>query len=203
MSEYFPLPSYNDAVLDFLSTRRSNLAKAMGDPGPSSEQLERILQIGTRVPDHRKLTPWRLTVFQGESRAHFGRALAAAYKHDFPDHPEDRVQFEADRFLRAPIVIAVISAPKDCVRGTPQWEQQLSAGAVCMNLCLAAQASGFGAQWLTEWYAFDARIHAELGMAKGEQVAGFIYIGTPDQPASPRARPDLSDIVHYPDQQSK
>lgn len=194
MSDPFPYPTYNPAVLDFLSTRRSNLAKAMAEPGPDADQLKAILQIGIRVPDHRKLEPWNLVLFQGEARAGFGRHLAAAYQADNPDHPEDRVAFEAARFLRAPLVIGVISTPKDCIRGTPVWEQQLSAGAVCMNLCLAAQASGFGAQWLTEWYAYDARIHAALNMGEGDQIAGFIYIGTPTQSSLPRVRPDIQDV---------
>lgn len=195
MLDPFPNPSQNPAVLDFLRTRRSNLAKAMADPGPDADQIASILQIGTRVPDHRKLAPWTLKLFQGEARASFGTHLAAAYQADNPDHPEDRVTFEAERFLRAPLVIAVISTPKNCVRGTPVWEQQLSAGAVCMMLCLAAQATGFGAQWLTEWYAYDPRIHAALGMGDADQVAGFIYIGTPTQMSQPRVRPDLNEVI--------
>ncbi|GHA89154.1 nitroreductase [Algimonas arctica] len=202
MSDSFPFPSYNSAVLDFLSARRSNLAKAMTGPGPDADQLDTILQIGTRVPDHRKLTPWSLVVFQGEARATFGHHIAAVYQADNPDHPDDRVSFEADRFLRAPLVIAVISTPKDCLRGTPVWEQQLSAGAVCMNLCLAAQASGFGAQWLTEWYAYDARVHAALDMSAGDQVAGFIYVGTPTQDALPRQRPHRDDVIHFASSQT-
>lgn len=197
MSDYFPLPTHNSAVLDFLKERRSNLAKAMEGPGPDADTLDTILQIGTRVPDHRKLAPWRLTVYQGEARVKIGEVIAAAYREDNPDHPDDRYQFEAERFLRAPTVIAVISAPVDCPRGTPKWEQQLSAGAVCFNLCLAAQASGFGAQWLTEWYAYDPRVQAHMGLTDGEQIAGFIYIGTPTQPASPRTRPELGDVVSY------
>ncbi|MGB3455430.1 MAG: nitroreductase [Litorimonas sp.] len=197
MPSPFPFPARNDAVLDFLANRRSNLAKAMGGPGPSDEELDAILRIGTRVPDHRKLSPWRLTVYRGAARETFGQAIADAYRADNPDHPEDRHAFEAARFLRAPVVISVVSAPVDCVRGTPVWEQQMSAGAVCLKLCLAAQASGFGAQWLTEWYAYDPRIHAHMGLRDGEQVAGFIYLGTPTQPSSPRARPDLSDIVTH------
>lgn len=193
----FPLPTRNEAVLDYLATRRSNLAKTMDGPGPDEDALTRILQIGTRVPDHRKLAPWRLRVFRGEARAAFGEHLAAAYRADHPDHPEDRVAFEAARFLRAPVVIAVISTPKDCVRGTPVWEQELSAGAVCLNLCMAAQASGFGAQWLTEWYAYDARIHTALDMGEGDKVAGYVYIGTPQQGSLPRARPDLAHVIEY------
>lgn len=197
MTDAFDRPSHKPEVLDFLTHRRSNLAKAMAGPGPDASQLDRILEIGARVPDHRKLCPWSLVVFQGDARATFGSHLAAAYRDDNPEHPEDRVTFEADRFMRAPLVIAVLSTPKACVRGTPVWEQQLSAAAVCMNLCLAAQATGFGAQWLTEWYAYDARIHAALGMGDGDQVAGFIYIGTPTQDMLPRVRPDLSHVVHY------
>lgn len=197
MTDRFPLPSRKPDVLEFLETRRSNLAKAMTEPGPDSETLETILKIGTRVPDHRKLTPWRLAVYQGEARKDLGAVIAEAYREDNPDHPEDRHQFEADRLLRAPVVIAVISTPVDCVRGTPVWEQQLSAGAVCFNLCLAAQASGFGAQWLTEWYAYDDRIKTHMGLGDADQIAGFVYIGTPDQAAIPRARPDLNDVVTF------
>jgi len=197
MPDTFPLPVHNPAVLDFLASRRSNLAKVMDGPGPDTAQLDTILTIGTRVPDHRKLSPWKLVVFQGDARRTFGRHIEAAYRADNPDHDEDRMAFEADRLMRAPLVVAVISAPVDCPRGTPVWEQQLSAGAVCMNLCLAAQASGFGAQWLTEWYAFDARIDAALGLSEGQKVAGYIYIGTPTQAASPRTRPDLRDVVDF------
>lgn len=197
MSDNFPLPAHNPAVLDFLKSRRSNLAKAMEGPGPDADTLETILQIGTRVPDHRKLAPWRLRVYQGEARKEIGEIIVAAYSEDNPDHTEDRQQFEAERFLRAPTVIAVISSPVDCPRGTPKWEQELSAGAVCFNLCLAAQASGFGAQWLTEWYGYDPRVLSQMGLKDGEQIAGFIYIGTPNQPASPRTRPDLHEFVSF------
>jgi nitroreductase len=197
MPNSFPPPTHNPAVLNFLGARRSNLAKAMGGPGPNAAQLDEILQIGVRVPDHRKLAPWKLIVFQDDARAEFGKTIAEAYQADNPDHPEERVAFEAARFLRAPLVIGVISTPKDCVRGTPVWEQQLSAAAVCMNLCLAAQASGFGAQWLTEWYAYDARIDAALNMNEGEKIAGFVYIGTPTQAALPRQRPELTDVVAF------
>ena len=195
MPDTFPLPARNDAVLDFLSNRRSNLSKAMGEPGPSPEQLDTILRIGTRVPDHRKLAPWRIRVFEGRARERVGAALRDIYAADNPDHPEDRQAFEAARFLRAPVVLGVYSAPVECARGTPEWEQVLSAGAVCLKLCMAAQALGFGAQWLTEWYSYDARAREALGLEDGQRVAGFIFIGTPTQPSSPRPRPDLADIV--------
>ena len=193
----FPLPARNDAVLDFLASRRSNLSKAMGEPGPDAETLRRILTIGTRVPDHRKLAPWRIRVFEGAARERVGAALRGIYAADNPDHPPERHDFEAARFLRAPVVLGVYSAPVACARGTPEWEQVLSAGAVCLKLCMAAQASGFGAQWLTEWYAYDARARAALGLEEGERVAGFVYIGTPTQPSAPRPRPDLDAVVSH------
>ena len=193
----FPLPAHNPAVLDFLENRRSNASKAMGEPGPDQDQLDRILSIGMRVPDHRKLAPWRIRVFRGEARERVGSALRDIYAGDNPDHSEDRHTFEAARFLRAPVVLGVYSAPVECARGTPEWEQQLSAGAVCLKLCMAAQAVGFGAQWLTEWYSYDERARDVLGLEDGERVAGFIYIGTPTAPSGTRPRPDADSVVSY------
>lgn len=194
----YPLPSKNTDVLDFLQTRRSNLAKVMAEPGPKAEVLNALLEIAARVPDHRKLAPWRFVVFQGKARADFGQHIAAAFMRDNPEAPLDRTVFEGQRLMRAPLVVAVISSPVECPRGTPKWEQQLSAGAACFNLCLAAQAFGFGAQWLTEWYAYDAGVNRALGLNDSEQLAGYIYIGTPELPSTERARPDVeSKVTHW------
>ncbi|CAM3705502.1 nitroreductase [Litorimonas haliclonae] len=196
----FPLPSKKPDLIEFLKTRRSNLAKVMSEPGPTETQIGEILKIAARVPDHRKLEPWRFVVFRGEARARFGRHIASAFIRDNPDMPEDRAIFEGERFLRAPVVIAVISSPVECPRGTPQWEQELSAGAVCLNMCLAAQAHGFGAQWLTEWYGYDEAVNKALGLNGDERVAGYIYIGTPELPATPRDRPNMRDkVTHWTD----
>lgn len=197
LNSILPLPTVNTSVIEFLENRRSNLAKAMGEPGPSQAQLEHWLAIATRVPDHRKLAPWRFVVFQGTARADFGQHIAAAFLKANPDMPADRAIFEGQRFLRAPLVIAVISSPKDCPRGTPEWEQLLSSGAACYNLCLAAQASGFGAQWLTEWYAYDEDVQSALELSDAEKVAGFIYVGTPAEPSKERARPDPHGLTTY------
>lgn len=191
----FPLPTRRDEVLHFLETRRSNLAKLMSEPGPDANEQAQLLTIAARVPDHRKLAPWRFIRFEKDGRRRAGQIIADAYKAANPDHPEDRVQFEAQRFLRAPLVIGVVSSPQACPRGTPEWEQQLSAGAVCFNLCLAAQASGWGAQWLTEWYAYDAKVCTKFGLNRNESIAGFIYIGTATQKASKRSRPDVTSIL--------
>jgi len=176
----FSLPTMRPGLIEFLETRRSNLAKLMTDEGPSEAQIKTLLTIAARVPDHRKLTPWRFVCFQGNARAEFGQRIASVFMKDNPEMPLDRSVFESQRLLRAPLVVAVISSPVECMRGTPLWEQQLSAGAVCFNLCLAAQAHGFGAQWLTEWC-----------------VAGYVYIGKVDTPSTERARPNISEKLTY------
>lgn len=197
MQKTFSLPMMRPDLIEFLETRRSNLAKLMTDDGPSKAQIEALLTIAARVPDHRKLTPWRFVCFQGKARADFGQRIASVFMKDNPDMPLDRSVFESQRLLRAPLVVAVISSPVDCMRGTPLWEQQLSAGAVCFNLCLAAQAHGFGAQWLTEWYAYNSEINAALGLDAEESVAGYIYIGKVDTPSTERARPEISQKLSY------
>ena len=191
----FPLPSRNEAMIEFLKTRRSNLAKSMDGPGPDPEELEAILEIAARVPDHRKLAPWRFIVFQGESRQKIGAHLGSIFKKKNQTMPVDRVIFESERFLRAPIIVGVVSSPVDCMRGTPEWEQRSSSAAVCYNLCLAAQASGYGAQWLTEWYAYDEDVCAAMKLDAHERISGIIYIGTPQEAAKPRARPDVGSLI--------
>ncbi len=191
------LPQMQPDVLEFLKSRRSNLAKLMTEPGPDAGQIQDMLNIAARVPDHRKLTPWRFILFQGKAREKFGPHLASAFTKANPNLPVDRALFEAARFTRAPLVIAIISSPKDCPRGTPKWEQELSAGAACFNLCLAAQSYGFAAQWLTEWYAYNADIDKALGLSGEERVAGYIYIGSVKTAPIERARPDMDTIIHH------
>ncbi len=193
----FPLPTHRPEVVEFLATRRSNLAKAMEGPGPDVATRDTLLEIAARVPDHRKLAPWRFVIFENEARSNFGQHIATAFMAANPTAPADRAIFEGARLTRAPLVVAVISSPVDCVRGTPVWEQELSSGAVCFNLCLAAQAHGYGAQWLTEWYAYDAGVNAALGLSGNERVAGYIYIGTPTLPASPRVRPEPDSLMTF------
>ena len=195
MPTHFPLPTHRPDLIAFLATRRSNLAKVMSSPGPDKTIRDKLLEIAARVPDHRKLTPWRFIIFEGNARKEFGDTIAQAFIDDTPSAPADRVAFERDRLTRAPLVVAVISSPVACPRGTPEWEQKLSSGAVCYNLCLAAQAHGFGAQWLTEWFSYNDRVNTVLGLTEGEQVAGYIYIGTPLTQSSPRPRPDMANLV--------
>ena len=197
MTDRFPLPAANPAVSEFLERRRSNSAKSMTEPGPEGEELDAILTTAARVPDHRKLAPWRFIVIRGEARERLGEVLRERSRQFFADKSDKVHAMDAGRFLRAPVVVAVVSSPVDCAKGTPEWEQVLSAGAVCLKMCMAAQARGYAANWLTEWYAYDVPFLRELGVGKHENVAGFIYMGTTTEAPGVRPRPLLSDIVSY------
>jgi len=182
-------------TIDLLLKRRSAKALTMSEPGPSEAELEMILRAGARVPDHGKLAPWRFIVFEGEARRQFGAHLAEAYSKNEPRAGEDQLEVEASRFMRAPLVICVVSRVDPEHPKIPAWEQTLSVGAVCQNMLIAATALGYASQWLTEWYAFDREIDKALGLGEKERVAGFLYFGTPTQPKDERPRPELSDIV--------
>jgi nitroreductase len=169
-------------------------ANALGEPGPSAAGLELILTAAARVPDHKKLVPWRFIVFQGEARAAFGAVLAATCRAEEKDVGQFRLETEDARFMRAPVVIAVVSRVVENP-AAPEWEQILSAGAACQNLVIAATSLGFGVQWVTEWYAYSKGIRTALKLAANERVAGFVYIGTAKEKPDERERPELADIV--------
>lgn len=184
------------SALHLLSTRRSVMAKDLKEPGPSSDQIAQILEAAHRVPDHGKLGPWRFIVFQEEARAHFGEQLARIHSQKFPDAGSKNFDIEEGRLTRAPLVIAVVAnILKD--HKVPEWEQQLSVGAACQNLLLAAHAQGFGAQWLTEWYSYNDDVNALLQLTLTERLAGFIYIGSYDETPAERVRPSLEERISY------
>ena len=174
--------------------RRSTTANCLGEPGPDPKTLDDILTVAARVPDHRRVTPFRFIVLRGDRRVTAGQVLATAFRENNPDADDAKVDFERTRFARAPVVIVVVSNV-DRTHRTPEWEQVLCAGAVCQNLLLAANAKGFAAQWLTEWYAYDASVALDFGLAGSERFAGFIYIGTATEDPLERARPDMQAIV--------
>jgi nitroreductase len=154
----------SDEVLELLALRRSTLAREMTDPGPSPQELDDLLRIGARVPDHGKLGPWRYIVFEGDARERFGQILANHFQADEPNADEDRVNFERDRLTRAPLVVCVVSKVTPHPKA-PDWEQVLCAGAVCQTLLVAANAMGYGAQWITEWYAYQSALQATSMLA--------------------------------------
>ncbi len=184
-----------NATLDLLRTRRSQKPDKMTAPGPSADQLETILTLAARVPDHKKLAPWRFVVFEGAARAKAGELFAEACLAEDKEPPSPvRLQFERNRLLRAPAVVAVISRVVESP-GAPEWEQVLSAGACCFNMCLAANAMGFATCWITEWVAYSGTVRAGLGLAANERIAGFIYFGTASEKPTERDRPDMAKIV--------
>ncbi|MEQ8265788.1 MAG: nitroreductase [Parvibaculum sp.] len=181
-------------TIDLLLTRRSAKVLTMTAPGPDDAELETILRAGARVPDHGKLAPWRFILFKGEARAKFGEELARIHAAAQPGATDDQIAFEANRLSRAPVVVAVISRVTPGIK-IPEWEQLLSSGAVCQNMLVAATALGYGAQWLTEWYAFDADVNKVLGLGENERVAGYLYFGSESVPKDERPRPELSEIT--------
>ncbi|WP_112830111.1 nitroreductase [Rhizobium cremeum] len=183
-------------LIDYLAVRRSVPAFQMSEPGPTTAEIERILTLAVRVPDHGKIAPWRFIVYRGEERVRIGEALLALALEKNPDLSEEMVTVERTRFTRAPVVIGVVSKAGPHVK-IPEWEQLMSAGAVCLNLLMAANAVGFVSNWLTEWFAYDERAYPLLGIQPGEKVAGFIHIGSTTFPITERPRPALSDVVTW------
>jgi nitroreductase len=183
-------------ALELLKTRRSVKPLEMAGPGPTSDELETILTIGARVPDHGKLAPWRFIVFEGEARNKAGEIFATILRENNPAATETQIEAEQKKFLHAPLVVAVVSRARPHVK-IPLWEQELSAGASVMNIVTAANALGYVASWLTGWAAFDRSVLDALGLLPDEKMAGFVHIGRPTRVSEDRDRPHLPDIVTY------
>lgn len=181
-------------AIELLKSRRSVKPADLTGPGPSAAEIDNLLTIAARVPDHGKLAPWRFILFADAARLKAGDRIAAVFREKYPDATAEQIAFERMRLARAPIVIAVVSRAAPHVK-IPEWEQLLSAGAAAMNLVNAAHALGFAANWITEWYAYDRGVLDALGLAPHERIAGFIHIGKPARPPEERARPALADIV--------
>jgi nitroreductase len=182
------------SILAFLKSRKSASAKTMTGLGPNAAELDEILGIAVRVPDHGKLAPWRFVLFEGDARAKVGEEFAATWARKNPDHGAEMLVFQRGLFLRAPAVLAVVStaAPHGKI---PVWEQQMSAAAVCYNVVLAATAMGFAVQWQSDWVAYDQGAKDAMGVAASEQVAGLIYLGQSTVPLEDRPRPDAVALL--------
>lgn len=177
-----------------IALRRSISKRGFIEPGPDHAALDDLLTVATRVPDHRRLSPWRFLVFEGAERSAFNAKAVEIQKAENPDATDAMLADTAGYFTRAPVVIAVISSP-DVNHKTPVWEQELSVGAVCYNLLLTANASGWAGCWLTEWIAFSAGINDLLELSETERIAGYIYLGTAKENPQERMRPDLTDKI--------
>lgn len=181
------------ALLEKMQTRRSVKAMLLKGPGPNDEELQQILTIAMRVPDHGKLAPWRIKLLDHAAQAALREQVAARFKHLNPQATDEQIAFEAGKMQRAPLLLVVVYVPQ--LGRIPEWEQQLSCGAVCMNLLQACHALGYGANWLTEWVAFDGEISKVLGCGPQDRIAGFIYIGSYDEVPEDRSRPQIADVV--------
>ena len=188
---------FNDtsSPLALLATRRSGKPRDLVAPGPDDAQLATMLEIAARTPDHGKLAPWRFVVVPADRRAALSELITSAYRAERPQAA--RLEIEAlDQFARqAPTLVVVLSAPK-VESHIPLWEQELSAGAACMNLLHAVHASGFAGGWLTGWPAYSESVRDAFGAAP-EKIAGFVFIGTPSRPLEERPRPESDKIVRY------
>jgi len=193
LGEELPRPVASTELFDRLSTRRSTSAQTLQAPGPAPAVLESILTLGARTPDHGKLFPWRFVVMGAESRHGIAQALRP-----LADRQPDPKKAAAvlGKLTTPPISILVLSVP---VPGhtVPKWEQELSAGADCMNLEHAAAAFGFSTSWITDWYSYDTEAVALFGVREGEQIAGFIHIGTVTEAPLERVRPDVAALTTY------
>ncbi|MDP1776987.1 MAG: nitroreductase [Brevundimonas sp.] len=190
-----PLPVPSAEMQDRLTHRRSAPAQALTTPGPSRVEVERILLLGARTPDHGKLFPWRFVVMGPQSRADLAVALTPLAVRQ-PD--PGKAAKVLSKLTAPPLTILVLSVPVPGHK-VPEWEQQLSAGAVCMNLKHAANALGFAASWITDWYSYDPDALALYGVGAGERVAGFIHIGTLAEPPLERPRPDVAALTTWRD----
>lgn len=182
------------AALQALDMRRSVPARHLGEPGPDPQTLARMLASAVRVPDHGKLVPFRFLRITGDARHTLGAFLAERSRQRDPNVADAQLEKDRQRFSHAPLVIVVVTRHTPSPK-VPEQEQLMTAGCVCFALLQAAQAFGFGAQWLTAWMAFDPAVHAHLGLADNEGIAGFIHIGTPKTEAPERDRPDPAALL--------
>src|SRR5947207_5282500 len=181
-------------ALQLLKTRRSIKPIELAGPPPSAAEIDTLLTVASRVPDHGKLVPWRFIVFEAEARLAAGEAIVAAFRAKYPQANAEQIAVERGRLARAPLVIAVVSRAGPHVK-IPEWEQVLSAGAAAMSLVLAAHALGYAASWITEWYAYDRAVLDALGLGANERIAGFIHLGTAAHAGVDRPRPPLAEIA--------
>jgi nitroreductase len=184
------------AMLSLLQTRRSVPPHALAGEGPLGDELKTLLGIAARVPDHGKLAPWRFIIFQGAGQQHWADIIEDVFVQDHPSASAEQKAAERARVTQAPFIIAVVSSAAPHVK-IPQWEQIMSAGAVCMNLLIGAHAMGYAASWLTQWHSYDRRVLSRLGVREDEQIAGYIHIGHATQIIEDRVRPDVEALTTY------
>ena len=185
---------FNDRTspLSLLQTRRSGKPRDMVAPGPDADQLDTMIAVAARTPDHGKLAPWRFVVVPADARAAFANLLERAYRVENPGASDAEVAAARMFADQAPALVVALSCPQPNAK-IPLWEQELSAGAACMNLLHAAHAMGFVGGWLTGWQASSPMVRDAFGR-EGERIAGFLFFGSPSRPLEERPRPSLDTV---------
>lgn len=188
---------FNDlsSPLAYLASRRSGKPRDLVAPGPDAAQLTRMVGIAARTPDHGKLAPWRFVVVGADRRDALADLLAEAYRQEKPTAKPAEVEAMAQFAHQAPTLVVVLSTP-DTTSHIPVWEQELSAGAACMNLLHAVHADGFAAGWLTGWATYNPMVRTAFGADDG-RIVGFVFIGTPSRPLDERPRPDMARVLRH------
>ena len=190
-----PSTLHPNPTVDLLLKRRSVVVANQTEPGPSPKDLETILRCAIRVPDHAKLSPWRIQVANKEAQKKLGKVFADIYAGQNPDASEERLEVERQRPQRSPLLL-IVSTKIETER-IPRLEQILSGGALCQNILIAATALGYASQWLSEWVNYDEEFKAHLGVAQSDEILGFFYLGTASEQPKERLRPELEEVVSY------
>lgn len=186
--------TFNDrsSLPGYLQTRRSGKPRDMVAPGPNDAEIDAMIAIAARTPDHGKLAPWRFVVIPADRRAAFAALLRRAQAVENPQATEAQLE-ASDRFANeGEALVVVLSTPVDS--HIPRWEQELSVGAATMNLLHAAHAMGYVASWLTGWAAYSDTVRDAFGGAD-DRIAGFVFIGSPGRPLDERPRPDAARVL--------
>lgn len=190
-----PFNIANAATYDLLMSRRSVKAKDMAGPGPDREAMEKILAAGMRVPDHGKLTPWRFIVLEGAAREKLGDLIAKGLIEENETNPKVAEKMKGYA-TQGPVLVVAISSPS-YARPIPLMEQEMSAGAACQNMLVAATALGFASQWLTGWASYSETVAKGLGLVEGEKIVGFLFFGHQAEEPTERPRPNTENHVTW------
>ncbi len=191
LGEALPTPAPSDDAIRRLARRRSCPAQALSSPCPDDAEVTKMIALAARSPDHGKLAPWRFVVLSAETRVAIGRNLEPLAE---AQPKPDKARAVLAKLVNPPVTVMVVSTPTPDHK-VPVWEQELSAGAVCMNLIHAADAYGWAANWITDWYSYAPEAVVLFGIGERERIAGFIHLGTAAEPSLERARPDATALI--------
>ncbi|MEE2998419.1 MAG: nitroreductase [Pseudomonadota bacterium] len=190
------LNNVRNPIIDFLRSRRSVVAANLSEPGPNHEELNSILEIGLRVPDHSRCGPWRIQIVRKEGQVKLGELYASLFTKEDENPTQEKIDYWRSRPQSAPILLAITCYPnEEKLHKIPLWEQILSGGALCQNILNAAHALGYSAQWLTEWPAYHKDVKKILGHEEEIEIYGFIFIGTAIEPPKERKRISAEEVV--------